>query len=159
MPALLGFLEVDDAAEVGALLAERDDLGVGQADEDRRVIVPRVAEQVGVADVDSGEIDDRTWLAGVDTAQLGPDRDTDVGSSHGARTEDEVAGELAAGDFFFGLCLVGKVPFPWGGDGDRFDVTVHEGASMSSPKGSSSHVLVTPASTSKGPASASSITV
>ncbi len=144
---------------MGALLAERDDLGVGQADEDRRVIVPRVMEQVGAADVDGGEVDDRSWFAGVDAAQLGPDCDADVGCGHGACAEDEVASELAACDLFFGLCFVREVTFPWRGDGDRFDVAVHEGASMSSPKGSSSQVVVAPASASMGPASASSITV
>ena len=41
VPALLVGLVVDDAAEMGALLAERDDLGVGQADEDRGVVVAR----------------------------------------------------------------------------------------------------------------------
>ena len=40
VPALLVGFVVDDAAEVGALLAERDDLGVGEAQEDRGVASP-----------------------------------------------------------------------------------------------------------------------
>ena len=45
-PVLVGF-EVDDAAEVGALLAERHHVAVGEAEQDRRVVIGRVAEQVG----------------------------------------------------------------------------------------------------------------
>ncbi len=59
VPAVLVGLVVDDAAEVGALLAERHDLAVGDAQQDRRVVVGRVPEQVGVADGDVVERDDR----------------------------------------------------------------------------------------------------
>lgn len=63
---------VDNTAEVGALLALNATTSVSV----RRTriagsAVPRVMEQVGAADVDGGEVDDRSWFAGVDAAAVG----------------------------------------------------------------------------------------
>ena len=46
------------------------------------------------------------------------DGDADVGDGHRAGAEDEVAGELAAGDLLLGQRLVREVALPWRCDGD-----------------------------------------
>jgi hypothetical protein len=44
--AFVGLVE-DDATEMRALLTERNDVGLGEAQKDRRVVVARIAEQEG----------------------------------------------------------------------------------------------------------------
>ena len=88
-------LVVDDAAEVGALLAEGPQLAAGRCT--RMAGSARSGSRTGVPSRHPVERDDGR-LALVDRAQRRPQGDPDVAGGEPAGGEHEVADELAAGD-------------------------------------------------------------
>jgi hypothetical protein len=97
---LVRFAPEDNAAEMGALLAEGKNCLLVGPHKNRRVARSWILEGVAGPDRDLIEGDDGGGLAGVDASERGPNAHKTTTPGKGGRSQHEVSSELAPGRFF-----------------------------------------------------------